>query len=425
MATTILQKRGTAADWASSDPILLAGEFGYETDTGVLKVGDGATSWTFLGNLFVVNPTYAISSSTATVDEGTAVTFTLTTTGIPENTLLYWVTSGTNITEQDFTDNTLSGTVLINSNTGTIVRTLFEDDSTEGSEIFDIEIRQGSISGPILLATGNGGETTINDTSLDPPPTGQIQYATSGTYSWVAPEGVTSVSAVLIGGGGGGGGSTAYGGFPGGGGGGGALAWKNNIAVTPGNSYSVVVGIGGAGSNGTGANGGSSTFLGVSAGGGNGGDHGSSGSVTNPGGTRAGADGGGNGGAGGYGGQFSGYSNGYGGGGGGAGGYSGNGGAGAIRSYAGNPTNGGPGVGGAGAGGGGTGNGGSVGLQGQGANGVPNGGHGSSTGTVFGGGGGGRNANGYPSPGLNGVGGGVRIIWGANRAFPDTNTGDL
>jgi len=36
----------TAADWTSNDPTLLAGEIGYETDTGKFKIGDGSTAWT-------------------------------------------------------------------------------------------------------------------------------------------------------------------------------------------------------------------------------------------------------------------------------------------------------------------------------------------------------------------------------------------
>jgi hypothetical protein len=42
------QRRDTAANWTSADPTLLAGEFGYESDTGKLKVGDGSTAWSSL-----------------------------------------------------------------------------------------------------------------------------------------------------------------------------------------------------------------------------------------------------------------------------------------------------------------------------------------------------------------------------------------
>jgi peptidoglycan/xylan/chitin deacetylase (PgdA/CDA1 family) len=36
---------GTAADWAVANPVLAKGEYAYETDTGVYKIGDGATNW--------------------------------------------------------------------------------------------------------------------------------------------------------------------------------------------------------------------------------------------------------------------------------------------------------------------------------------------------------------------------------------------
>lgn len=41
-------RRGTAAQWTSANPTLASGEFGYETDTGRGKVGDGTTVWNSL-----------------------------------------------------------------------------------------------------------------------------------------------------------------------------------------------------------------------------------------------------------------------------------------------------------------------------------------------------------------------------------------
>ena len=70
------------------------------------------------------------------------------------------------------------------------------------------------------------------------PPTSALTYQiydTHGTYYWRAPAGVTSVNVACVGGGGGGGGSKD-------GGAGGGLGWKNNIPVTPGQDYLVVVG---------------------------------------------------------------------------------------------------------------------------------------------------------------------------------------
>jgi hypothetical protein len=39
------QRRGTAAQWEGLNPILEAGEIGFESDTTNLKVGDGTTTW--------------------------------------------------------------------------------------------------------------------------------------------------------------------------------------------------------------------------------------------------------------------------------------------------------------------------------------------------------------------------------------------
>ena len=36
------QKRATASRWTSLNPILLAGEIGFETDTNKIKIGDGS-----------------------------------------------------------------------------------------------------------------------------------------------------------------------------------------------------------------------------------------------------------------------------------------------------------------------------------------------------------------------------------------------
>lgn len=41
-------RRDTAANWTSANPTLESGEMGYETDTGKIKVGDGATLWASL-----------------------------------------------------------------------------------------------------------------------------------------------------------------------------------------------------------------------------------------------------------------------------------------------------------------------------------------------------------------------------------------
>ena len=45
MAFRIQIRRDTSSTWAVNNPILLEGEFGYETNTSLMKIGDGTTPW--------------------------------------------------------------------------------------------------------------------------------------------------------------------------------------------------------------------------------------------------------------------------------------------------------------------------------------------------------------------------------------------
>ncbi len=58
MTAVIKKRRGTAAAWTSANPVLAAGEEGFETDTRKSKVGDGSTAWTSL--------LYTVSAAPAT-----------------------------------------------------------------------------------------------------------------------------------------------------------------------------------------------------------------------------------------------------------------------------------------------------------------------------------------------------------------------
>ena len=277
---------------------------------------------------------------------------------------------------------------------------------------------------------------------------GEEVFTTPGITSWTAPAGVTTVHVVAVGAGGRGGsapGSITYG-YAGGGGGGG-LAYRNNIQVTPGQSYTVVVGSGSGGSGGK-----DSAFINEQTVAGYGGQDGAS-RALNESGLKAGGTGGefnglggGNGGRGGdsTGGQY--HSPG---GGGGAGGYTGAGGRGGdtgnvLWTAAGQSTAYGGGGGAAGPYGGSyAGGGGGVGLEGPSgynstANGgeydsnnypylVAKGGAGGADATAWpnGGGGlyGGGAAGGYHNEGVrSGASGAVRIVWGVTNPFNHSYT---
>lgn len=302
--------------------------------------------------------------------------------------------------------------------TGNFVITPSTDTNHGGNFVFRAKASDGikSVS----------SSTTVNlQFTVDP---GGHLFDATGLHTWTCPSHVDEVSVVCIGGGGGGGQSGS--GKPGGGGGG--LGWKNNISVTPGQTYNLFVGSGGV-STGTAGTAGTSSYF-----------------INNA--TVSGRGGGGAGSAGGNGGSWTGDDGGAGGtgapdqtdggGGGGAGGYTGNGGNGGP-----NETNGYNGSGGGGGGGSSSeslpyNGGGGVYPYGQGSSGAGGtvntttnefgkGGSGGQGGTNIGanlghggryGGGGGGSDSSYSSARSKGASGCVRIMWGTGRSFPTTNT---
>ena len=48
MSTRMQQRRGSAAQWTSANPVLAAGEIGFVTDTGKFKMGNGTSTWSQL-----------------------------------------------------------------------------------------------------------------------------------------------------------------------------------------------------------------------------------------------------------------------------------------------------------------------------------------------------------------------------------------
>jgi hypothetical protein len=48
MATRMQQRRGTAEQWTAANPVLAAGEIGFETDTNKFKMGNGSSAWSAL-----------------------------------------------------------------------------------------------------------------------------------------------------------------------------------------------------------------------------------------------------------------------------------------------------------------------------------------------------------------------------------------
>ena len=117
MATRMQQRRGTAAQWTSANPILNAGEMGWESDTNKFKIGDGTNHWAdidyFIDQSSTVNPAF-----------GSSITFEGATANNFETTLAV-------------TDPTADRTLTLPDETGTIATTTYVDNATAQASIHD------------------------------------------------------------------------------------------------------------------------------------------------------------------------------------------------------------------------------------------------------------------------------------------------
>jgi hypothetical protein len=145
------------------------------------------------------NPTYIITSNVPTVAEGTAVTFTVTTTDYTA-TQLYWTTASTDVTP-------VNGTITLNGNSGTFITTAIVDSTSEGVDTFTVQIRTDSITGTIVGTCSvnisdnpivytltpdkntvvEGQSVTFNVNATNTPGTVLYWVATDGSNQLIAP----------------------------------------------------------------------------------------------------------------------------------------------------------------------------------------------------------------------------------------------
>jgi len=134
----------------------------------VIQLHTGSTAGPVVTTSYTVSvsdtsfpPSYSIIPSVRSINEGGSVTFTVTTTGIADGTTLYWTNGGTTI-GADFDNGLNSGSIIINNNSNSIIRTISNDFISEGPETVVLQLRDGS---GVLKATAL--TVTVNDTSIE------------------------------------------------------------------------------------------------------------------------------------------------------------------------------------------------------------------------------------------------------------------
>lgn len=164
---TVTSNTATAAFTLAND---LTTE-GAETLTLSLLNGQASQAVT-INDTSVTPPaaTYTLSSDVPNVNEGDTVTFTLTTTQIPDGTLIPYTITG--VTVADIGGASLTGNFTITSGTGDVAITFAEDSTTEGAETIRMNLDNGE----------DFHDVTVNDTSITPP-TPDPTYTLSGPTS--------------------------------------------------------------------------------------------------------------------------------------------------------------------------------------------------------------------------------------------------
>jgi hypothetical protein len=104
---------------------------------------------------------YIFGTIPTSINEGASGTFNLVTTNIPNNTTLYWTIDNITTTNADFS--AISGSFIVNNNTGSFNISVIADSLTEGGETFTVSIRTTSTSGTVVATSSN---IIINDTSI-------------------------------------------------------------------------------------------------------------------------------------------------------------------------------------------------------------------------------------------------------------------
>ena len=157
MATRMQQRRGTAAQWISTNsgngPVLNAGEIGWESDTNKFKIGDGVNNWLSLDYFSDIN-------STVNPAFGSSITFEGASADAYETTLTV-------------VDPTAARTITLPNVTGTVITTGNLSDITNIGVFTSTIVMEGSTADDHEL-TLSAGNPTADRTITFPDATGTV-----------------------------------------------------------------------------------------------------------------------------------------------------------------------------------------------------------------------------------------------------------
>lgn len=165
MATTAVlrHRRDTAANWTSNNPVMQAGQLGYETDTLKFKFGDGSTSW--------ISLSYASSVSSGSLSDGDKGDIVVSGSGAT-----WTIDTGVVSTSKMGGDVTTAGKALLDDADATAQRVTLGLGSIATQNANAVSITGGTLTG-VIVSTG-AYSSNVNETLMR-----IVRKSTAGTIT--------------------------------------------------------------------------------------------------------------------------------------------------------------------------------------------------------------------------------------------------
>ena len=180
MATRMQQRRGTASQWTSANPVLNAGELGWESDTNKFKIGDGTNHWADLDYFIDVNSTVNPAFGTSITFEGaTADSFETTITATDptaDRTITLPDATGTVALTSDITVTASSTTTFSNKSISLGSNTVTSTLAQLNTAISDADV--ASLAGTETLTNKTLTSPTLTTPALGTPASGVMTNVT-------------------------------------------------------------------------------------------------------------------------------------------------------------------------------------------------------------------------------------------------------